>query len=388
MNTDKKGELFFLVYLLGAMLMLPLNSFSQNTKKKAVLQYVQSLQRNGCEYGWPNQYDGHITPTFAAIGVLHSLQELPQNRLKLIQWVETHHPQTGVNKEGGPSGTQMRDIIFQQIQTVAWLGGDLSAFKKEVAAWRSQRHANSNFEETKFGNLWQESFTPITFSLLNIPVDVIKPGFTGYLDSVRRPNGSYNNALLSFGKEGDGNILCTVNSILALRALKKDIPLKNELVKWLQACQDVNGGFKHQPQPELARHPDIIYTWAGVKALKEAGAKPADTKACISYILSLQNDDGGFGNKPGLASTPMSAYYAVDALKELNALEYLDMPFKAVSPKKDIENFKRKNIYTVQFQSVGNGSPKEAVFLAKEFKIDLWGAKNSAPGWIEEAQRI
>lgn len=361
---------------------------AQEQRLQAVTRYCESLKKPGGGYGWADQYDAHITPNFAVTGVLYNLNRLPKNRSTLIDWTEKHHPQTGPNREAGPSGAEMRDVMYQQVQTITWLNGNLDKFKEAVSKWKSQRTALANYEETHSGNLWQETFTPVTFSLLNISTDMIKPEFTGYLDSVRRPNGSYNNALLHFGKEGDGNILCTVNSILALKALKQDIPLKKELIKWLQACQDVNGGFKHQPRPELAKRPDIMYTWAGVKALKEAGARPVDIKACIHHILSLQNNDGGFGNKPGLKSTPMSTFYAIDALKDLQALGELEKTFIASALPKNTPSFNNKKIFTVQFQSVGDGSPREAVMLAEQLKIDLWGAKNAPKGWIEEAQKV
>lgn len=375
-----------IIFFLIACIWFPRSTHAQKTVKQAVLEYIKSLQKSGGGYGWSEQPDGHITPTYAAVGTLLNLNSLPQNRADLIEWVKTHHPQTGENMEAGPSGSQMRDIIYQQMQTIAWLGGDFEPFKKDVSQWKSQRSANANFEETKFGNLWQETFTPISFALLQIPVNDVQKEFTGYFDSLRRPNGSYNNAPTSFG--GDGNILNTHNVISSLKALAKVIPAKNQLVKWLQDCQDEKGGFTHQPSPELAKKPDIIYTWAAIKTLQELGAKPLDTKKATGYILSCQDYNGGFGNKPGLIATPMSTYYAVDALRSLNALNALDGKFSGDGNVRIGNGLQGNKVYTVQFQSVGNGSPKEAVSLAKEFKIDLWGAKNSPDGWIAEAQRV
>lgn len=363
---------------------------AQVSRRAAVLGYIESIKKESGGFGWQGQPDGHITPTFAAIGVLKNLNDLPDKPGKLIEWIRTHHPQTGKNIEGGPSGSQMRDIFYQQMQAIGWLGGDISGYKNEVSQWKSQRNSNANFEETKFGNLWQETFTPLSFNLLQLPFDKIKDDFNSYLDSLRRPNGSYNNAPLSFteGGDADGNILCTLNSILSLKAIGADIPLKNQLIKWLQHCQEASGGFKHQTNPQLAKKPDIIYTWAATKALSELGATPLNIKKTVDYILLCQALSGGFGNKPGLPATPMSTYYAIDALKNLNALDNLDRKFSGDGIVTIGYGLQGKKIYTVQFQSVGTGSPKEAVSLAKEFKIDLWGAKNSPDGWIREAQRI
>lgn len=377
---------FYILFFLIGIVPVPRLGLSQKTSRQEVLTYISNLKKSNGGYGWKGQPDGHITPTFAAVGTLMNLNSLPQNKSPLIDWVRTHHPQTGLNKEAGPSFSQMRNIVYEQMQTIAWLGDDLNDFKEEVSNWKPQRQSQANYEDTKFGNLWQETFTPISFALLGLPADRIQKEFSGYLDSLRRPNGSYNNAPAGFG--GDGNVLITYNVILSLKALGIDIPAKKQLIKWLQECQDSSGGFKYQPNPELAKKPDIIYTWAAIRTLQELGAKPVDVTKSVEYILACQDVNGGFGNKPGLIATPMSTYYAIDALKSLDALKALDRKFPGDGIVRVGYGLQGKKIYTVQFQSVGAGSPKEAVSLAKEFKINLWGAKNSPDGWIKEAQRV
>jgi hypothetical protein len=42
----------------------------------------------------------------------------------------------------------------------------------------------------------------------------------------------------------------------------------------------------------------------------------------------------------------------------------------------------------MQIEAPGNGSPQEAVLLAKSLGIHLWTAKNSPAGWIEKAQAV
>src|SRR5205085_2968469 len=45
-------------------------------------------------------------------------------------------------------------------------------------------------------------------------------------------------------------------------------------------------------------------------------------------------------------------------------------------------------VFSIQIQAHGQGSPAEAVDLARSLRIDLWGAKNSKPGWIARAQSL
>ena len=175
----------------------------------------------------------------------------------------------------------------------------------------------------------------------------------------------------------------------ALDILGKNNFLKNETVQWIQSCQLKNGGFTHQPHPAIGANDEVAYTWAAIKALQLVGASPSDEEGCISYLLSLHNEDGGFGNRPGLPSTPVSTYYAIDALKTLNALTSIDdKKFIKSSANKKSPDFSGLKVFTVQFEAQGTGSPEEAVMLADSLHINLWGAKNGDSSWVTIAQKI
>jgi hypothetical protein len=85
----------------------------------------------------------------------------------------------------------------------------------------------------------------------------------------------------------------------------------------------------------------------------------------------------------------MATYYAIDALKALNAVSYLDKakPIENAA-KKPTPDFSGLKVFTVQFEAQGSGSPEEAVMLAKDLNLQLWGAKNDNPGWTDIAQKI
>ena len=143
-----------------------------------------------------------------------------------------------------------------------------------------------------------------------------------------------------------------------------------------------------QPEPVIGVNDDVIYTWAGIKALQLLAAKPADIQATVNYLVSLRNADGGFGDRPGLHSTPIASFYAIDALAALNNLEALDKspkPKKVTEPKPDFSGYQ---VYSVQFQAQGQGSATEAVMLADSLHIHLWGVKYPSKGWLETAQKI
>lgn len=391
-------KIHFGLLLLLVLGWFPLSVPAQSAWKKKLLGYIQDkLAKPDGGYGWEDQYDSHLTPTYAVTGILYAINELPKDKTRLAEYIRTHHPQKGNNTalnyfaganargEAGPSGSNMRNLIYEQIQATLWLNGDVSPFIDDVKSWKSQAGLLANYEGHNYGGLFQETMTPICSNLLGVTMQNA-PAFLQYLESCRRTNGSFNNAPASAG--GDGNILNTYWSLCAGEALSAKQRLNDQTALWLQACQVENGGFTHQPQPTIGVNDDVIYTWAGIRALKLLGAKPKNINGAIRYLLSLRNADGGFGDRPGLHSTPVASFYAIDALKTLNELGALDKspePKPIVEPKTDFSGYK---VYTVQFQAHGQGSPKEAVMLADSLNIHLWGVKYPVEGWVEAAQKI
>src|SRR6187401_2517577 len=105
---------------------------AQSPWKSQLLSYITHHARPDGGYGWPDQPDAHLTPTCAVIGILNDINQLPANRERLLNFVKTQHPQRGVNREAGPSGTEMRNLIYEQIQSTLWLNGKTDEFQKEV----------------------------------------------------------------------------------------------------------------------------------------------------------------------------------------------------------------------------------------------------------------
>ncbi len=391
-----KGFLVYIVLFATA----TLNASAQSSWKKDLLNYIETkLSKPDGGYGWEDQYDSHLTPTYAVTGILYNIGELPKDKARLAEFIWTHHPQKGSNTstsgnyfmgnaprgEAGPSGSNLRNLVYEQIQGILWLGGDVSSFKADVKSWKSQAGILANYEGHGYGGLFQEAMTPVCSKLLGIPMDN-GDEFLKYLKKNRRSNGSYNNAPATAG--GDGNILNTYWALYAHKAQSGVESQTPETVNWLQSCQVDNGGFTHQPKPTIGANDDVIYTWAGIKSLQLLGARPKNEKRVIEYLLSLRNADGGFGARPGLHSTPVASFYAIDALRALNAISALDRsvtPEKLSEPKPD---FSGHQVYTVQFQAHGQGSPLEAVMLADSLKIHLWGVKYPVAGWLEAAQKI
>lgn len=360
---------------------------AQSNWKASLIQYIEkNLSKADGGYGWEDQPDSHITPTYAVIGILNDLEKLHPNKASLINFIKTNHPQRGKNIEAGPSGTEMRDLIYQQMKTIVWLDGDISTFKNEVIDWKPQFNKVSNFEEHGYPVFLQEMMTPVCRSLLGISSNDISEHFKEYLQARRRDDGSFNNAPSSEG--GDGNLINTYWGLYGWQQFYTEDKMAGKTIEWINSCQLKNGGFTHQPNATIGGNDDVAYTWAAVKALELVAKEPQNKKACIKYLISLHNNDGGFGNRPGLRSTPMSTFYAIDALKSLHAFSNIDTAHFINPPLNKPADFSGYKIFTVQFEASGVGSPAEAVMLADSMHINLWGTKNSTEAWRTTAQKI
>lgn len=129
-----------------------------------------------------------------------------------------------------------------------------------------------------------------------------------------------------------GHLIHTHAAVRTLSALHLPVPNREECVEWLLACQREDGGFGWSPDhPAVSNRSDVWYTWAAVMALRELGARPKHVQACIDWLNSLQNADGGFGDQPGWNSRLYSTYYAVEAMQMLtgdaaSAISRKDIP--------------------------------------------------------------
>ena len=352
-----------------------------DSQVRGLLGYLASLRRPDGGYAWPEQGQSHLTPSFAAVGCYRLLQSDPPEKAALVEFLETHHPFAIKKLE--------RDLPvfeFQQIQSLRWLGQDVTGFRAQVKRWTKPSVYPAVYEKHTYPVLQMEVMALLSRGLVGLSLEEVTPAFAEYLAARQRPNGSFNNTPAADGSEG--HVMNTWWAIQALATLGRAPQQREEIVAWVRSCQRPEGGFTWQPKPPFAGVEDVIYTWAAVRVLKHFDAAPADRGACIRHLLSLRNADGGFGPRAGWPSNPEATYRALEALQALDALDRLassraPLPQEPRGPQ--LSNLK---IFTIQIEAHGNGSCAEAVELAHALRIDLWGAKNAAPGWIAKAQGI
>ena len=347
-----------------------------------VLGYLESLRREDGGYAWPDQDRSHLTPSFAAIGCYHILECTPPDKKSLVEFIQTHHPFRIKKLE-----RDLKVFEFQQIQSLLWLSEDAGSFREQVRSWRKPSVYPKQYERNGYPILRFELMALLCRRLLGLGTDDISRELIEYIDSHRRGNGSFNNT--PAGDGGDGHVMNTLWGLQGLSILNRPGEKQEETIAWVQGCQLANGGFTYQPKPAFGGVDDITYTWAAVRILEFHGAEPARRKACIDYVQSLWNEDGGFGQRHSWVSNPMATYYALDTMRALGGFESLSSSRRGQRRQPKHRKLpKDLKVFTIQIEAHGKGSPADAVELARGLRINLWGAKNSAPGWIAAAQAL
>lgn len=334
-----------------------------------VCRYLESLARPGGGYAFDGEPDAHLTATYFVVACYRLLGVEPPRKHEVATFVRRAFPLPERRLKERP----LRRFRFEQIQTLLWLNESPEEFRPEVAEWTEPSRYDPYYEHSGFPVFNQETAALRCRNLLGLPAT---EKWREYVMSRRRVNGTFNNTPATDGSPG--HILNTLWGLGALRDLGMDAEPSPELREWVQACQLPSGGFTWRPNAEPGGVPTAAYTWAAVEI-----AQPLRREACVRWLQSLFNQDGGFGCQPGWPSNPMSTFYALSALEKLGA-----EPGRTGRPNARPQPPAGARVFTVQIEAPGQGSPAEAVEMAKALRIDLWGAKNAPAGWVERAQEI
>src|SRR2546421_11938958 len=130
-NSLTRREMVALLAAAGAAAALPGGLRAQSNRDRGAIDpwrnqvaaFLATLARPDHGYAWPDQEISHLAPTYAVIGSHRLLGLALPNPEALIKFVQTHHPQDLKKLE-----QERRIFDYQQIQSLAWLGADLSGF--------------------------------------------------------------------------------------------------------------------------------------------------------------------------------------------------------------------------------------------------------------------
>src|SRR5262245_5512883 len=378
-----RRELMQATAAVGVGAMLPGGVWAQEKEvdeawKGGITRYLEGLAKEDGGYGFEGQIRGHLTPTWAVIGCYRLLGEKVPRAKEVAEFVRTHHPRA----LKGRLAQELRQFEWQQVQSLVWLDEDPSSFRELVQSFKAPVAYLRQYERHGYPVFQQEVTAILCYKLLGLPTNDVPSTYVDYLNSRRRENGSFNNTPASDGS--DGNILNTWWGLQALEALGRADEKKAQTIEWLQKCK-VPGGFTHQPKPEIGAVEDVAYTWAAVRSLALLGARPNEDS--VIDLQLLRTTDGGFADRKGWLSNPLATYYALDALATLGALKERPQHVATVQ-RPTLQIPSDLKVFSIQIESHGQGSPAEAVDLADQLKIHLWGAKNAKPEWLKQAQAL
>jgi hypothetical protein len=346
-----------------------------------IVNYLETLARGDGGYGWDGQEHSHLTPTFYVIGCYRILKREIPRKAQLVEFVRMHHPAALKKLE-----QERRIFEWQQAQALSWLGADLSELKAKILGWKGPLAYMKQYERHGYPLFSSEMGVILSRKLLGVAAKDLPAAFIEYLDSRRRANGSFNNTPASDGS--DGHVMSTWWGLQALETLGRSNEKRAETIEWLRSCQLPGGDFAYAPRPEFLGGNDVAYTWAAVRALKLLKGEPKNSSAS-SHLHNLINEDGGFGDRSSWASNPMATYYALDALDALGTVKtYPEIQSRFQIIHTDRRLTSDLKVFSIQLESHGQGSPAEAVDLARSLRIHLWGAKNAKPEWLARAQAI
>lgn len=362
---------------------------AEDRAKDAISRYLETLRQTDGAYAYPGQDVSHLSATYAAVMTYAVLgRQVPGDVRKLAGLVAKGlYPipsQSGEAARTRWHAANLREYRLQQVRALRALGDKSGAFRQEIDRRETVDGYMRAYEEGENPILIQQVCALLAKESCGLlPSERAKTNYTAYLRARERANGSFNTTPAADGS--DGHVVNTAYALAGLRILGEKG--NGRAIDWIRACQRKAGGFTWAPNPPVGGVEDVWYAWAAVRALVAAGARPADEPGLRRWLVSLWNADGGFAPRPGWKSDPMATFRAVDALNALGWLDGLRPDERRPATDRVEPDRSDWHAWTIQFQAPGSGSVKEAVQIARDLKIHLWGAKNAQDEWIAAAQR-
>jgi prenyltransferase beta subunit len=134
-----------------------------------------------------------------------------------------------------------------------------------------------------------------------------------YLRSGQDPEGGFRRLCI----EGVPLAVYSANVLNGLKAagLPASDPMVERALSWLLSCQNPDGGFG------MAKGTDSVAlstAWT-IKALRDFGMEPADgpVRKAVDWLLDRQHEPGGFSNTPAAQEDPEITSLAMLALRTL-----------------------------------------------------------------------
>ncbi len=357
-----------------------------------VAEYLESLKTPNGLYGWEGDDEPHLVVTRSVLRTYSILGlRIPGDHAEMARQVVRLYPFDGAKPEN--ARTRWHAAHLCEFETMAaecarMLSGDMKRWRNLAetgGAWQKIDSYMTAYEAD--GNpifvqqMQKLKIREVTGALAS---DATKKEFARYLAERERGNGTFNTSMSTDGS--DGHLVNTYWGLYGKRFM--GLALNPAAIDWIGRCQLPCGGFTWTPDAEMpGRVADVVYAHAAVGALAFFNRRPPHEKELVEWLLSLRNPDGGFGDRPGARSNALATCAALETLAALGRLDSIAEHWPCPrQPDPDLDSPSLK-AFTIQFEAPGSGSVKEAVEVAKDERIHLWGAKNAEPAWIKAAQK-
>jgi len=348
--------------------------------RRRIAAFLETHRRPEGGYGWASDVVAQVTPTFGAAGSYRTIGLTMPDASRAAAFVRQNYPVPERRRKERP----LWRLDCEQVQTLLFLGEPIDSFRGLAATWTAPADFTTRYELGGNPVFQHQALAVQVRRLLRLSPSADDEAWRNYFKARMRPNGTFNNTPASDGS--GGHVMNTLWGILAAEAVGLQREPAPGLAEWVRSCQLPSGGFTYAPGATLGAVDDLAYTVSALHILHRLGVAPRDSAACAAWVESLFCAEGGFQDRPGGEPNPLATYYALESLR---LLDHTPRGAAKLAPRARRTAIPAGSaVFSMQVEAPGNGSPSEAVLLAKTLGIHLWTAKNSPPGWIVEAQRI
>ena len=367
------------LYLLGSALAVPAAPLVSEPIRRRIAGYLEPHRRPEGGYGWSSDSVAHISPTFGVVGSYRLLDVPVPEAARVALFVRERYPVSEARRKDRP----LWRLDFEQVQTLLWLKESIESFRSLASTWTKPAAFTTTYEIGGNPVFQHQAMAVRVRRMLELTAGDGDAAWREFFLARRRSNGAFNTTPSTDGSPG--HVMNTLWGLLAAEGLGMSLPTAPDLAGWVRDCQLPSGGFTYQPGAALGGLDDIVYTWGALQILEKERSRPAQPDRCAAWIESLLTPEGGFQDRPGGEPNPLATFYALDSLRMLGHPLQGNVKPAPRARRPSVPGGAR--VFSIQVEAPGNGSPREAVLMAKTLGIHLWTAKNSPPGWIEEAQR-
>lgn len=298
----------------------PSLSMLNETEKQEIINHTKVMQASVGGFG---DWDGDRAKagsTRMALEVLDVFGAQPANRTKLVSWMRRLQvTNVTYGRHGFRSYLQDSDADISATYNIIRsfeLLGEPAPNKQDVVAYAKQ-HQNPDggfgLQTVRDADVFWPSTAVHTYrGLRTLDILEAEPDFktesVDFLNGLQQSNGGFTNTQTG----SRGRTAYTYDVVLALKILGEPVPRRDDVISFLRNNQVANGGYTENAVDSTeAMHSTF---WA-VTTLDSLGVDVSDSTA-RQYVQTSdrRENNGGFGNVPGMASGIRFTFDVVHAL--------------------------------------------------------------------------